>query len=101
MSDTVSMLPSMRWSILRTLHVGGHQGATEEMLRVVLTAEYLNATRDFIRDQLEYLRQRKLVDLQKSEVNPWRGTLTRYGYDVCEYQVDVEPGIDRPPRTAE
>lgn len=90
--------PGIRWAILRTCRVGGHLGATEQMIREVVAADYLGADRVFIRDQLHYLETRKLIDLERSEIVPWRATLTRYGYDVADYQVDCEAGISRPPR---
>ena len=92
------MLPGVRWSLLRTIRVGGHLGATETMCRDVVTAEYLGATKRDVRDQLHYLESRKLVTIERSEVEPWRATLTRHGYDVADYQVDCQPGIRRPPR---
>lgn len=91
-------LPGVRWAILRTIGVGGHLGATEVMCREVVIAEYLGATRDDIRTQFHYLEERKLLNVERSEIDPWRATLTRYGHDVLEYQVDVAPGIRRPPR---
>ena len=93
-----AMLPGARWDILRTLRVGGHLGATERMLRDVLVAAYLGITERWIRDQLAYLEDRRLLDLTRSEIEPWRATLTRHGYDVADYQVDCEAGIRRPPR---
>ena len=92
-------LPGVRWAILRTIGVGGHLGATEVMCRDVVSAEYLGATRNDIRTQLHYLESRKLIEIERSEIDPWRATLTRYGHDVVEYQVDVAPGIRRPERT--
>ena len=92
------LLPGMRWSVLRTIHVGGHLGATEIMVREVLAAEFIGVTREIVRDQLDYLEKRKLIELERSEIHPWRASLTRYGYDIAEYQRDVEPGISRPPR---
>ncbi len=92
--------PAARWAILRTLRVGGHLGATETMVREVLLADWLGITRQWIRDQLAYLEARRLIAIERSEVRAWRATLTRAGYDVVEYQVDVEPGIRRPPRLA-
>ena len=91
-------LPGIRWAILRTCRVGGHVGATEIMIREVIAADYTAATRDFVRDQMHYLEARKLVDIHRSEIDPWRAVLTRYGYDVADYQVACEPGIRRPPR---
>ena len=93
-----AMLPGARWDILRTLRVGGHLGATETMIRDVLIAGYLGVTKLWIRDQLAYLETRKLIAIDRSEVEPWRATLTRHGYDVADYQVPCEPGIRRPPR---
>ena len=94
-----AMLPGARWDILRTLRVGGHLGATETMIREVLAAGYLGVTKHWIRDQLAYLEARRLIAIKRSEVEPWRATLTRYGYDIADYQVDCEPGIRRPPRS--
>ena len=91
-------LPGIRWALLRTVRVGGHAGATETMCRDVVIAEYLGATQDFVRDQLHYLETRKLIQIERSEVDPWRVTLTRYGYDIADYQVECERGIRRPPR---
>ena len=91
-------LPGIRWAILRTCRVGGHLGATEPMFREVIAAEYVGVTKRFIRDQLHYLEQRKLVQIERSEIRPWRAQLTRYGYDVADYQVECDAGIARPPR---
>ncbi len=91
-------LPAIRWAMLRTCRVGGHLGATEAMIKEVVAADYLGVDRMFVRDQLDYLAKRKLVEIERSEVEAWRVTLTRYGYDVADYQVDCEPGIRRPPR---
>ena len=93
-------LPGMRWDILRTLRVGGHLGATESMIRDVLTAGYVGVTQRVIRDQIDYLERRKLVEVNRSELDPWRLTLTRHGYDVADYQVVCDAGIRRPSRRA-
>ena len=93
-----AMLPSARWAILRTLRVGGHLGATETMIREVLVADYLGITTRWIRDQLAYLESRKLVTIERSEIQAWRATLTRHGSDIVDYQVPVCAGIRRPPR---
>lgn len=93
-----SLLPSARWAILRTLRVGGHLGATETMIREVLVVDYIGLTQYWLRDQLTYLESRKLIEIARSEIEPWRASLTRHGYDLVDYQCDVEPGIRRPPR---
>ena len=94
-----SLLPGARWAILRTLRVGGHLGATETMVREVLVSDYLGITRRWIRDELSYLESRRLVAIERSEVRAWRAQLTRHGHDIVDYQIDCEPGIERPPRT--
>ena len=94
---TEQNLPHIRWDIIRTLRVGGHLGATERMIKDVLIAGYIEVSDHFIRDQITYLEKRKLIDVSRSEIEPWRLTLTRHGYDIADYQVDCEPGIHRPP----
>ena len=90
-------IAGLRWAILRTVMVGGYLGATDAMAVNVARAEYLGVTTQDVRNELDYLESRKLVTLERSEIEPWRVKLTRYGRDVVDYQVDVEPGIDRPP----
>ena len=92
-------LPSVRWSILRTLECAGHLGATETMVKSVLDTEFFGVTQKIMRDQITYLETRDLVTVARSEVDPWRVNLDRYGWDVAQYQVDCDPGIRRPPRT--
>ena len=91
-------LPAIRWSILRTVRVGGHLGATETMVKHVIDAEFIGVTQDVLRDELHYLEKRELITLDRHELDPWRAELTRYGYDVADYQVDCLPGIARPRR---
>ena len=38
------------------------------------------------RDELHYLKQRGLIEIESSEVSLWRARLTRYGYDLADYQ---------------
>ena len=93
-------LPGIRWAILRTCRVGGHTGATDRMIREVIAAEYLLSDMKLVRDELDYLKTRNLVEITVSEVGPWRVKLTRYGYDIADYQIECEAGIARPPRIA-
>ena len=97
----IKFLPGIRWSLLRTIHVGGHLGATETMCKQVIDAEYVGVlSPSAMRDQFHYLEQRKLISVTKPELEPWYAVLTRHGYDVVEYRVDCEPGIARPPSLA-
>ena len=90
-------LPSIRWDILRTCRMGGHVGATENMIREVVRSEWIGVTQNAIRDELHYLEDRDLVKIKKSDIYAWRITLTRTGYDIADYQVPCEEGIHRPP----
>lgn len=94
------MLPGVRWTLLRTCRVGGHLGATETMLESVVRSEWLEVTPYGLRDEIHYLESRKLVDVERSDLKPWVVKLTRYGYDVVDYQVECDPGIDRPPHSS-
>lgn len=85
-----------RWTILQTTHLGGHPGVTEAMVLPVLRAEWLNASREFLRNEIDYLERRGLVATERPELRPWRIHLTRAGQDVVEYTVECEAGIARP-----
>lgn len=94
---TQDHIAGIRWTILRTLMVGGHIGATDRMCLDVVRAEYIGVSCDRVRTELDYLESRKLVTIERSEVRAWRAKLTRYGRDLVDYEVDCEPGISRPP----
>ncbi len=96
-SLTQTHVAALRWTILRTLKVGGHLGATEKMCLDVARGEYLGVTADRVRTEFDYLESRGLIRIERSEVRAWRAKLTRHGRDVVDYEVDVEPGITRPP----
>ncbi len=100
MKDTLTQIhiAGLRWTLLRTLMVGGHIGATDAMCLDVGRAEYLGVTLERVRIELDYLADRGLAAVEKSDARPWRAKLTRHGRDVTDYEVDVEPGIARPPR---
>ena len=90
--------PMIRWEILRVLKAGGYYGATEAMVLSALRTLFPFYDQMLGRDQLDYLAARKLINLERVEVEPWRATLTRHGIDLYEYRIDCEPGIARPPR---
>ena len=87
---------SGRWTILQCVHVGGHLGATEEMVFDALRMSWPDLTRDWMRTQIAYLESRDLLEVERHELKPWRATLTRHGHDIVDYVVDVLPGINRP-----
>lgn len=89
-------LPAVRWDILRTCRIAGHIGTSENILREVIRSEWVAVTQKVVRDELHYLEQRRLIEVQRSEISAWIVKLTRHGYDVVDYQVDCEEGIRRP-----
>ncbi|HDS5467820.1 TPA: hypothetical protein QHY01_004518, partial [Enterobacter asburiae] len=46
--------------------------------------------------ELDYLADRKMVDLEKKPSGDWFADLTRLGVDLVEYTVECGPGIARP-----
>ena len=49
-----------------------------------------------LRRELDYLSDRRLVDLAKQPIGIWYADLTRLGVDIAEYTIDCQPGIARP-----
>lgn len=87
---------SLRWNILLTLNHARPIGAWEELLLTTLQAIYPDATPLEVRRELDYLADRKLIDLTKEPHGRWFADLTRHGVDVAEYTVECDPGIARP-----
>lgn len=87
-----------RWEIIRVLHIAGHLGATETMLVTTLLALWHQTTRNWVREQLTYLEDRKLIKIERHAIKDWRATLTHHGVDLATYVTECNPGIDRPPK---
>lgn len=87
---------SLRWYILLTLNNSSPYPARESVIINVLRAEYPDCTQEEARKAMNYLVERKLIDIDKSPSGPWSAKITRWGVDVVEYTVDVDPGIARP-----
>lgn len=87
---------TIRWQIILTLNMARPMGAFEKMVLSVIQAEYPDATQLEVRKELDYLDGRDLIELKKQPDGRWLSNLTRYGVDVAEYTVDVDPGIARP-----
>lgn len=86
----------LRWLILLTLNNARPIGAYEGPILSVAQSEYPDATALELRRELDYLHDRKLLDVQRRPDGRWFADLTRYGVDVAEYTVDCEPGVARP-----
>lgn len=89
---------SMRWYLLLTLYNAHPVGAYEELILSTIQGIYPDATRLEMQRELEYLSDRLLVCLDKQPDGRWHADLIRYGVDVVEYTVAIEPGIARPPK---
>ncbi len=90
----------MRWMLLLTLNnARASGGASETLLLQVVQSEYANATALELRSELDYLEERGLIKIERHPDGRWYADIGRYGIDVVEYTVDVEPGIARPKKT--
>lgn len=88
----------VRWRILKTLYIGRPIGAPESIIFETLLGSGLAVTNLQLRQELDYLRDRKLLVLSNEHTAEWHAELTRYGVDLVEYTVDCKPGIARPPQ---
>jgi hypothetical protein len=87
---------SIRWYILLTLNNARPEGAYEEVVLTTIQGIYPDATPQELRRELDYLGDRKLVEVKREPSGRWFADITRYGVDVAEYTVDCDPGIARP-----
>lgn len=87
---------TMRWLVILTLHNASPMGAYEELVLATVQGMFQDATALEVRRVLDYLADRDLVKLEKQPAGRWFADLTRFGTDLAEYTVDVDPGIARP-----
>lgn len=88
----------MRWILLQTTDLWRPAAATLRSLVVVVQGEFPDATELEVRRHLDYLEERTLIAVHTDPLGQVRVELRRYGIDVVEYTVPVEPGIGRPAR---
>lgn len=86
----------MRWHLINTLNKARPYTSSEVFLLDVMRGIYPNVTALELRQQLEYLQDRKLIDLVKQPSGMWFADLNRLGVDVAEYTIDCQAGIARP-----
>jgi len=87
----------MRWLILRALYAAQPVGTSEVIIRAAFEQIIPDATEMEIRRELDYLKERKLVTVEKDR-QVWFAKINRYGVDLVEYTVSCDPGIARPKR---
>ncbi|ENV33934.1 hypothetical protein [Acinetobacter gerneri] len=87
---------SMRWQLLNALNKARPIGALDTLLLSVMQAIFPDCTVKELHSELEYLQDRKLVDVSKQPDGHWNSKLTHYGVDIVEYTIDCQAGIARP-----
>jgi hypothetical protein len=87
---------ALRWLVLLTLNNARPLGCAEGPILSVAQTQYPDASPLEMRRELDYLHDRKLVQVVKHPSGQWHAELTREGVDVAEYTVECEPGIARP-----
>jgi len=88
---------TLRWLIMVTLDAARPIGTTEGIVLSAIQDVPLAVTQLEIRRELEYLEDRKLIEIEGKGMKPeWHAKLTHHGIDVVEYTVDCHPGICRP-----
>jgi len=86
----------IRWFLLTALNIARPVGMYTEALLPIVQATYVDATHQEVRRELDYLEERKLVQIKRDSMDRWFAELARYGIDVVEYTVECDPGIARP-----
>lgn len=86
----------MRWQILNILNKARPYTTAENFIVDVLRALYPDVTPHETRREMEYLADRKLIEINKQPHGAWYADITREGVDVAEYTVDLSAGIARP-----
>lgn len=88
----------MRWHLINTLNKARPYTSSEVFLLDVMRGIYPDATALELRQQLDYLKDRRLVELVKQPSGMWFADLNRLGVDIAEYTIECEAGIARPPK---
>ena len=87
---------NLRWQILAVCNAGRPVGVSENLILTTVQAIIPDATILWIRQEMDYLEDRGLVDIEGKGTPIWRAELTHHGVDVVEYTVNCYPGIARP-----
>ena len=86
----------IRWQLINILNKARPHTTGEQFLIDVLRQLYPDITGVELRRELDYLADRRLVDITKQPIGLWFADLTRLGVDIAEYTIDCQPGIARP-----
>ena len=86
----------MRWQILAMLDKARPITSHERFILDVIRGIYADATAVEVRQHLDYLADRRLIELVKQPSGAWFADLSRLGVYIVEYTIDCQPGIARP-----
>lgn len=87
----------LRWILLRALWYARPLGCNENILRITAQDGSLPVTTLMIRQELNHLAGRDLVQLN-NKLAVWHAELTPDGENLVDYRADCPPGIARPPQ---
>ncbi|MBK5145951.1 hypothetical protein I2494_19980 [Budviciaceae bacterium BWR-B9] len=87
---------AMRWNILQMLYKSRPYTTNEQFVLNVIGTIYPDVTALELRQELDYLSDRKMLELTRQPSGTWFADLTRLGVDLVEYTVECGPGIARP-----
>ena len=86
----------LRWLILRALYAAQPIGTTENIVKNAIEPCVPDVSITELRTQMDYLAERGLITIVERYRPTWFVKINRYGVDVVEYTIEVEPGIARP-----
>ncbi|ELI0559676.1 hypothetical protein Q8U35_004526, partial [Salmonella enterica] len=86
---------SLRWCLLVALNKARPYTTSEQLLFDIARSVYPDTTKLEVRQELDYLSDRRLTEITKQPSGMWFADLTRTGIDLVEYTIPCEPGIAR------
>ncbi len=86
----------IRWYVMVAIYAGRPDHVAEPLILSTIQSVPIQCTAMELRQELDYLEERGLAELERLEGAVWTAKLTRDGIDVYEYTKPVEPGIARP-----
>ncbi|ERB06718.1 hypothetical protein [Escherichia coli] len=85
-----------RFKILRATLLPCCLHTTRRHFHETIHFPYPDTTQLELRRELDYLADRKMVELERRPSGDWFADLSRLGVDIVEYTVECGPGIARP-----
>jgi len=86
----------LRWRVLVALDKQRPEFVAESILLSALRPEYPTLTAVELRCELDYLRDKELVELEGETGASWQARLALYGIDAVEGTAKAPRGVSRP-----